>query len=354
MLSKKIYVTSITMSGTPQRRRRPLSPPRLNRAVRRRTSSPNAPQIPRLDFIPRANEAQFIGDLPTSGSSSSSSLREYPRPQRMEFSTVYGDRDQILETIQRLRYEPEVLGVKGAQHLMPFNTDTATRVAARRERKNKNKVPFARPLDGVQAYAYNENSVIGIPVETENFSGIAIVTSDGVRLASPDKNFFKKAALANFDKTLPVAKLHTLGGRSSSPRKSSSDAPNSWTYHSLASPFGKTKKKYIVYGVDTCPWCRKAYKLLEKHDLDYQSKTPLKTHTTIPQIYEGVGKNKKHIGGFVELSKALRKKRKPAAKAKAKKVPAKAKGKKVPAKAKAKKVAAKAKAKKVAAKRRVK
>lgn len=70
-------------------------------------------------------------------------------------------------------------------------------------------------------------------------------------------------------------------------------------------------KKNIIYCSDTCPFCQRAYQLLEDNNIPYQKKYISKQNdwdelmektgrTTVPQVFI----NDTHIGGFDDLSAA--------------------------------------------------
>lgn len=70
-------------------------------------------------------------------------------------------------------------------------------------------------------------------------------------------------------------------------------------------------KKNIIYCSDTCPFCQRAYQLLEDNNISYQKKYVSKQNdwdelmektgrTTVPQVFI----NGTHIGGFDDLSAA--------------------------------------------------
>lgn len=76
------------------------------------------------------------------------------------------------------------------------------------------------------------------------------------------------------------------------------------------SPTIKQNGKFIIYGSNTCPYCRKAKELLELYGLPYQFKdNPVDVRlagqrhnmSTIPVVeYEG-----KKIGGFDDLKRSI-------------------------------------------------
>ena len=73
-----------------------------------------------------------------------------------------------------------------------------------------------------------------------------------------------------------------------------------------------TTEKYIVFGSDSCPYCRKAYKLLASKRKPFEKRDPsgipksVKA-TTIPQIFGLINNKGTYIGGFAELENFFKK-----------------------------------------------
>lgn len=70
-------------------------------------------------------------------------------------------------------------------------------------------------------------------------------------------------------------------------------------------------KKNIIYCLDSCPFCQRAYQLLEKKGIPFK-KHPIKNQSDWDEVKEKTGRetvpqvfiNGFHIGGFDDLSTA--------------------------------------------------
>lgn len=79
---------------------------------------------------------------------------------------------------------------------------------------------------------------------------------------------------------------------------------------------GSEEHHFVIYTKDGCPYCDKAFRLLESYGFSYTEVNVTKNEEslgllkgaglkTVPQIFTVLGEKSEYIGGFVELKDSL-------------------------------------------------